>query len=66
MKKLFTLILALVLLLSAAAIPALAEEEKAESKAWPVIELQSIPAQLISDGFGDSFRYQSFSGPGKG
>jgi len=67
MKKLTALFLTL-MLLCAAAIPALAEEGKAESKstAWPVIEMNGIPAQLISEGFGEKFRYQTFSGPGRG
>ena len=66
MKKLFVLILTLALLLSVAGIPALAEESKTESAAWPVIELKGAPAQLICDGFGKTFRYQTFSGPGRG
>ena len=64
MKKLTALFLTLALLISAAAIPVLAEEGK--STAWPVIELKRTPAELMSEGIGKEFRYQTFSGPGKG
>ena len=68
MKKLITLILTLALLLSMVSIPALAEEEKTQggSAAWPVIELKGVGAELRSEGYGERFRYQTFSGPGRG
>ena len=68
MKKLFVLILTLALLLSATSIAALAEESEGGSgkASWQVIEMNGSPAQLISDGFGEKFRYQTFSGPGRG
>ena len=68
MKRLLTLILTLTLLLTMAAFPALAEESAAEDEgaAWPVLELKGAAVGLYCDGYGEKFRYQTFSGPGDG
>ena len=63
MKKLFVLILTVALLLSVAGVPAMADERGA---AWQTIGMEGAAADLMSEGYIKTFRYQTFTGPGKG
>ena len=63
MKRTIAFILTIALLLSAACIPTLAEENKSSS--WPVIELKGTETILNALEIDRDFRQQSYSGPGK-
>jgi len=63
MKRTIAFILTIALLLSAACIPALAEESK--SSKWPVVELKGSETILNALEIDRDFRQQSYSGPGK-
>ena len=67
MKKMFVLILTLALLLSVTGVAALAEESEGGSgnASWPVIELNGTAAELMPSETSKTFRYQTFSGPGR-
>lgn len=60
MKKLFALILTLALLLCAAGVSAMAE-----GTSWQAIGMEGTAAELMSEGYVKTFRYQTFTGPGK-